>query len=367
MRVFISSIINSYEDFRDAVAAAVTSLGHEVIRAENFGASPDTPQQACLAGVREADAVVLLVGARYGAIQPSGRSATDEEYREARESKQVLVFVERTAAREPLQEAFLDEAQSWAGGQMTEDFVDPEGLRAAVTRQLHRLELSQQVGTADPDEMQARAMQLVPDEDRHSYKDALIVAIAGGPRQSILRPAEIESEELYEELLQRASFGPHRVLDTRHGTQRVVRDDALLMQQPDASIYLNEEGSVRVIIPARDPELEGPADLPVIIHEDVEERLARVLGYADAVLGHVDSTSRLTRVSIVAAVRGTAFTGWRTREEHARSPSSMQMNMQARDEAVGLSPPDRARAGLRTQAHDIAIDLAIRLRRRQLG
>ena len=92
MRVFISSVITGYEHFRDAVAAAVVSLGHEVIRAEDFGASPDTPQQACLGGVRDADVVVLLVGARYGAVQPSGRSATDEEYREARESKEVLVF-----------------------------------------------------------------------------------------------------------------------------------------------------------------------------------------------------------------------------------------------------------------------------------
>ena len=111
MRVFISSVITGYEEFRDAVAAAVVSLGHEVIRAEDFGASPDTPQQACLGGVRDADVVVLLVGARYGAVQPSGRSATDEEYREARESNQVLVFVERTTAREPEQQAFLTEIQ----------------------------------------------------------------------------------------------------------------------------------------------------------------------------------------------------------------------------------------------------------------
>ncbi len=54
MRVFISSVITGYEHFRVAVAAAVESLGHEVIRAEDFGASPGTPQQACLGGVRRA-------------------------------------------------------------------------------------------------------------------------------------------------------------------------------------------------------------------------------------------------------------------------------------------------------------------------
>ena len=75
MKVFISSVITGSERFRDAVEAAVESLGHEVVRAEDFGASPDTPQQACLAGVRQADVVVLLVGARYGAVQASVSAA----------------------------------------------------------------------------------------------------------------------------------------------------------------------------------------------------------------------------------------------------------------------------------------------------
>ncbi|MBW2422458.1 MAG: DUF4062 domain-containing protein [Deltaproteobacteria bacterium] len=367
MRVFISSVITGYERFREALAAAVESLGHEVIRAEGFGALPDTPQQACLGGVRDADVVVLLVGARYGATQPSGHSATAEEYREARESRQLLVFVERVDGREPEREALLTEVQSWAGGQMTEDFADAEGLRDGVTRQIHRLELSQQVGKADPEEMQARAMQLVSEDNRNSYKDALVLAVVGGPRQPILRPAMIEGNDLYEELLQKASFGPHRVFDTRHGTQRVVREDALLLEQPDASVYLNEEGSVRVMIPARDSEADGPAGLPVIIYEEIEDRLFRALAYVEAVLGHVDPTNRLTRVAVVAAVQGGGFMGWRSRAEHAQSPNSVQMNMQATGGAVGMTPPDRARGALRTNTRDIAIDLAIRLRRRQQG
>lgn len=367
MRVFISSVITGYEDFRDAVVAAVVSLGHEVIRAEDFGASPSTPQQTCLGGVRDADVVVLLAGARYGVIQPSGRSATDEEYREARESKPVLVFVERAAAREPQQESFLSEVRGWAGGHMTEDFADTEDLRMAVTRQLHRLELSQQVGTADPEEMQARAMQLVPNNDRHSYKDALVLALAGGPRQSILRPAMIESDDLHEALLREASFGQHRVLDTRHGTQRIVRGNALMLEQPDASVYLDEEGSVRVVMPARDVESDGPAALPVIIHEEIEERLARALGYVDWVLGHVDPTNRLTRVSVVATLQGGGHFGWRTRAEQAQSPNSVQMNPWATGGAVGLSPPDRARGALRIDGREIAEDLAIRLRQKHQG
>jgi hypothetical protein len=71
MRVFISSVITGFEECRDAAARAITVLGHEVVRAEDFGAAPDSPQRSCLAGVRSADVVLLLVGSRYGTPQVS--------------------------------------------------------------------------------------------------------------------------------------------------------------------------------------------------------------------------------------------------------------------------------------------------------
>ena len=46
--------------------------------AEDFGARPDSPQVACLTGLRQSDIVVLIVGEHYGAVQPSGQSATHE-------------------------------------------------------------------------------------------------------------------------------------------------------------------------------------------------------------------------------------------------------------------------------------------------
>ncbi len=50
MNVFISSLIRGLETVRDAVASGVSTLGHRAVRAEDFGASPDSPQAACLAG-----------------------------------------------------------------------------------------------------------------------------------------------------------------------------------------------------------------------------------------------------------------------------------------------------------------------------
>jgi hypothetical protein len=54
MKVFISSVISGMEEYREAAAKAARILKHEVLRSEDFGASPATPQRVCLAGVRAA-------------------------------------------------------------------------------------------------------------------------------------------------------------------------------------------------------------------------------------------------------------------------------------------------------------------------
>src|SRR4051812_3021879 len=123
MKVFISSVITGYEAFREAAQQAIETLGHEVIRAEDFGASSSSPRVACLSGVRQADLVVLLLGRRYGMLQQSGLSATHEEFREARDRKEVIAFVEDVADREPEQTAFVNEVQDWQGGLFTQAFA----------------------------------------------------------------------------------------------------------------------------------------------------------------------------------------------------------------------------------------------------
>lgn len=142
-------MIRGFEVYCDVAVRAAKALRHEVKRAEDFPASPSTPQQACLAGVRWADAVILLIGSRYGSRQPSGLSATHEEYREARDRCQVLVLIQRGVDLEPAQQEFLREVQAWATGHLTASFSDAEELRDATTVALHDLELTRAVGPVD--------------------------------------------------------------------------------------------------------------------------------------------------------------------------------------------------------------------------
>jgi hypothetical protein len=363
MRVFISSVISGMEDFRAAAGRAVRSLGHQVVRAEDFGARPESPQVTCLAGVRDADAVILLIGARYGAVQSSALSATHEEYREARERCPVLVMVESDIERDPEQRQFLKEVQDWAHGHYTASFASADQLLDAVVGALHSLELAGATGPVDSGEMLQRAVEVLPTEARNysGGRARLAIALTGGPLQTVLRPSQLEAPELRDRLQQTALFGQGAVLTPEQGTSAVIENDALVLMQPDQSVGIAETGTLRLVANVRTPD----AGMPVIIEENVRHIIERFLRFADAVLESVDPVHRITHVALAARILDAGDLTWRTRAEHDRSPNSVAMNMfgDQEREAVHLSPPHRTRAALHQNISDLVDDLTVKMRR----
>ena len=360
MRVFLSSVISGMEDARDAAGDAIASLGHNLIRAEDFGASPLSPQQACLQGVRDAEVVVLVLGGRYGYIQQSGLSATHEEYREAKERCDVLVFIEHGAEREPPQDAFVREARDWNAGQYTEAYSTPEELRRLVTRRLRELELARQVGQPDDAEMRKRADQLIPDR-AEVYHDALFVVVTGGPRQQVLRPAEIEDAALHKKLMQEVLFGANAIFTHEKATQTEVRGHQLRFSQESAALVLDEQGSIRIVLQAA---IHGDgAFLSALIEEDIAERIERSLRFAGWVLDEIDGPRRLTDVVMIAGLLNAGYMPWRTRREHEQSPNSVTMSQAGDKVVVELSPLSRKRAVLLNDSHRVAEDFKVLLRR----
>lgn len=126
-------------------------------------------------------------------------------------------------------------------------------------------------------------------------------------------------------------------------------------------------GDIHLLLPAREEDSHS-VGFPVVIEETVASRLAGALGYAAWLLGHIDSTERITHVALAAAVRGEVAFGWRTRSEHAASPNSGTVEGFGQEHERGtpvlLSPPHRVRAALTMDANRIVEDLVVLLRRR---
>lgn len=372
MKVFISSLISGMEAERAAAKKAIALFRHQPVMAEDFGARPNSPQVACLSGLRDADAVVLILGSRYGAVQASGLSATHEEYREARGNKSILVFVQE-GSPEPAQAALIEEVSGWEQGFFRASFADAEDLGEKVARALHDLELANAAGSVDPGALAQRAITRLPAAERSWSGASLQFALAAGPETSILRPAELESDALAEALQQQALFGRPPLFDRREGSDWRVVDHALVLvqelrQRSNAELRLWGTGDMSMSIPIAQSDSRG---FQVVIEEDVAERLAACIAYAAWVLGHVDRTEKVSHVALAARVVSESAMGWRTRAEHAASPTSGSFDgfgqEHERVEPVQLSPATMVRAALTMNAATIAEDLLVLLRRRWKG
>ena len=365
VKVFISSVIGGMEEHRAAAREAAESLRHTVIVAEDFGASPGSPQQVCLRGVREADLVILLLGARYGAMQASGLSPTHEEYRAARGTKPVLVFVQAGVAPQPEQGKFIEEVSGWEGGTYRQSFDTPESLRRAATRSLHDWELSQQAGSVNEEDLVARAAALLPKQATYATGSPMLhMAVAGAPTQQVLRPGDLDDPALQTGMEQEALYGAHPVLDRGQGTQAVISGTTLVVRAANAEISLDEQGSIRISRTARDSGIRGLTTLGIacLIEEDVRDRLADAIHYAGWLLDRVDPTRRLSRLALTCRLDGVGYMPWRTREEVAASPDKANMSLSGLESET--SPPVLLpRAGLLFDGAKHAEDITVRLRR----
>lgn len=132
-RVFVSSVMEGYGDYREAARRGIEEAGCDPVLAEDLAAQATSPRNACLDGVQSSDALVVLLGARYGWVAPSGRSATEEEYEEARRRHlPILVFVQDGAVREPQQQEFVRRVEDYISGHFRKSFRDANDLRPMV-------------------------------------------------------------------------------------------------------------------------------------------------------------------------------------------------------------------------------------------
>jgi hypothetical protein len=360
MKAFISSVIRGLEEFRDAADRGASVVDFEVLRSEQFGASPETPQRACLAAARQSDVTVLLLGPRYGEPQDSGLSATHEEYREIREIRPVLAFIQEGVEFEARQRDFVKEVQAWSQGQTTDTFSSEEDLQFKVTRQLHRITVTQASGIVDCERIAQASLKLLP-LDHEVHQATLCCTLAGGPPQSILKPSELESEQFARQVLREATFGQNAVLAYSEKTETPIRGSERILEQPDRSIRLGEVGSIAIQQPAVVE--DRSRQLVAVIEEDIEDALVKALSFSGTILEQIDPLHRLSELAISAALYRCNYLEWRTRKEDEIRPNQFTASGVSERVIVQLTPPCIRRAKLVQASPELARELMVLLRR----
>lgn len=363
MKAFVSSLITGMGPEREAARDAIVTARLTPTMAEDFGARFTTPQVTCLQGVREADVVLLILGARYGADQPSGVSATHEEWNTAKDSKRVLVFVEEGVDREPRQQTFIEEVEAWASGRFRAGYRSPRELQIAIGQALNDWQRSNAAGPVDEAEMLARASTLLPPANRGGFSSngpVLTLALAGGPKQRLVRPIEMEDAAFEDALRQAALFGEARLFDGSKGVTAALSGSALtITEERGGSVHLDEDGSLRITAA-----LSGSGQrrgVFGVIDEEVRRLLGSSLTYAAWTLERIDPTEGVTQVAIAASLTGAEHMPWMTQAEAAASNGSYSMGVSMAEKTpVHVSVP---RGALRLDRAHLVDDLLVPLRR----
>lgn len=143
MKVFISSVRRGLEGERDALPGLVLGLGHEPKWFEDFGSLPVPSREACLRGVENADAYLLLLGEDYGDPLPdTGKSPTEEEWNVAkRRGIPILVFRKQGITPELAQAEFIGRVEDYVEGRFRGSFGSVGELLATAGKAIRALDV----------------------------------------------------------------------------------------------------------------------------------------------------------------------------------------------------------------------------------
>jgi hypothetical protein len=136
-RVFVSSVMDEFQDERRVAADTIRELGADPVWFEEFGGRDDEPDRAYLTEVASSTIFVGLLGREYGRLLPSRRSATHEEFREAeKRGLRIAVYAKDVEGRTGDEQSLLDEVRAF---HTTGSFSTSQDLAIALERRLRRI------------------------------------------------------------------------------------------------------------------------------------------------------------------------------------------------------------------------------------
>ena len=256
-RVFVSSAMENFAEYREAAALGIRRAGCEPVRAEDFPAQSTSPRTACLDGVRSADALVLILGERYGFVGPSGLAATEEEYQEAlKTDKPVLAFIQSGVVHEPQQRSLIANVQDYVDGHWRKAFRTSAELAELVDDAVRAADLE-----AIPLRgSQAAAMRVSSEltEDLPSAADAVVLRTVWATlrNEEVIDPLELDDDGFERVLLRIGHECVPPVFDYACSKRSLVETSRIRIYQGDiqswsgtehfAAVEINVQGTMVV-------------------------------------------------------------------------------------------------------------------------
>lgn len=304
-RVFVSSVMEGFEEYRAAARAGIEAAGCEPVLVEDNPALPVSPRNACLDGVGSCDAVAVIVGERGGWTAPSGKLVVEEEYEYARgRSISTFVFLQETK-RDADGDRLAKKLSEFVGGNFRRTFKKPADLRREVEAACKPLVASAPRINVD----KQRFDQLLATPHDFGRETVLRIVIATGrPDETVIDMDRLDSEDFKHEFVALGVArevglfhrNRHRAEDRGRNSLVVVQNDGHGSPPPGQAVRveLTEDGWLVLDINVtgtdesgrRDP-MAGFGMYPVEV-EAVKAHAATALRFASRVFDTIDPPGR---------------------------------------------------------------------------
>lgn len=357
MKIFISSVRRGLEEERDALPGLIQAAGHVPTRFEDYTAVPVPSRQACLDGVEDADAYLLILGEHYGDPLPdTGKAPTEEEFIVARRRNiPILIFRKNGGRPDDRQQDFISRLEDYVTGRFRGSFSTTSELLSAVVAAVRDLE-SQPTALAWTSVTDSPEVEWIFDPERsrgyvssggttlelHALQTPSAEKLALRGMEAMLRSVATLGRDF-------DHFGLADALDA------VVRDDNLVVQSVPNGAF--GERGIRI---SRDRSVAVWESLPrdslgvIIDPRDIEARLARLVALASQ-LGVLRE-----QVSLAASLGPLDFTMEGVVADFGRRTSATIRTSTNR--AARAMPQDEVPAdALSRAAKEIALELTARL------
>jgi len=361
-RVFVSSVVEGFSEFREAARAGIEAVGGEPLLVnEDFPSLATSSRNACLDAVDSCDYLISIVGQRGGWEAPGGKLVVEEEYEHAVTRKMpVLVFLQ-DVERDALAVRFATRLSDYVDGVFRRTFCAPQELRREIEAALQPLLIE---APTNPTMTHDRPNYF---EDPYTVQGITLSRFVLMPerREEVLDPVRLGSEQfrrrvneighssevqlLTYELPKKSEIVGNDLVITqtsgngRHGEGEHVR--IRMTERGDIVIDANVTGRVTRGLPY------SSVNMMCVAAEDIETVLKLCFAFAAGFYDDVDPYKRHQRFGYNVALNGLDYRMIvRNPQERASYPMSMRDRgpILAFDEAR-----DASRADLRNPAAEI--------------
>lgn len=363
-RVFVSSVIEGFEEMRQAARRGIEKAGCEpVLVNEDFPALADSPRNACLDAVERADIFVIVVGTRGGFKAPSGKLVTEEEFEHAGKHRlPVLAFIQ-DGQRDEEATRFVGKLSDFVDGLFRTSFENVNELESAVEPAVRRVSETIRLARLDGDSLLADLRAISPRRDEAWVR----IVIALERDEELLDPGRIQSNELIEQLQELAHLRRVRLFRYEAPKQPRLTETGLCISQvspvgyprggPEASLEVRQDGKLLIDYELGGAEDNNPFSGLTIVSSDLRDAARRAFLFADAFYAWIDPWLRQTSLWY-----GTSLANTKNRsffDEVPKGSSLSGIGAGQRDPLVGESPRLISRSELKEPDREIERIIAV--------